>query len=220
MSGPAMGCADVEALAPELALGIVSGPERASALDHLANCPSCRRLLEELAPVADSVLLLAPEVEPSIGFESRVLAATAAPERRTDAPRRRQPLRVAAAAAALIVTAGVGLAAGLAIADDDPPVRTALAVSASGRATCRAFAFGDEQAWVFVDLQAPREWTADYTVEVTTAAGGSPATVGQFHLQGGHASLGATVDLPAARLRAVRVLDAAGALRYEAPFRS
>ena len=34
------------------------------------------------------------------------------------------------------------------------------------------------------------------------------------------AALGATVDVPASHLKAVRVLDASGALRYEAPFQT
>lgn len=215
-------CPDVEVLAPELALGIVSAGERASALTHLGQCRSCQRLVDELATVADDLLVLAPEAEPTIGFESRVLAATGAPiERRLDQKRGRPRLRLAVAAAALVIAAGVGLLAGLAAGPDSEvkdEVHTALAVSAGGRATCRAFAFGDPQAWVFVSLEAPREWTADYDVEVVTAAGGPPAPVGRLRLQGGHATLGATMDVPARSLRAIRVLDASGELRYEAAF--
>ncbi len=231
MSDLSGGCDQVEEVAPEIALGILSGSERAAALAHLGHCPSCRRLVEELTTSADSLLPLAPEAEPSIGFESRVLAATAtaaqAGERPAPAaagprhPRRRRSggLNVAVAAAIAVAAAAGGLVAGL-IAGDAPvtPVRTALAVSAGGKATCRAWAYGAEQAWVFISLEAPREWTADYTVEVTTAGGGTPAAVGHFRLQDGNASFGAKVDVPASQLRAVRVLDASGALRYEAPF--
>jgi hypothetical protein len=99
-------------------------------------------------------------------------------------------------------------------------VRTAVAVTAGGKSTCRAFAYGEKQAWVFVSLEAPKEWTADYTVEITTEGGGRAASVGHLRLQGGEGSLGTVVDVGASRLRAVRVLDASGALRYEAPFAS
>lgn len=230
--GPSPECPGVETLAPEIALGVVTGDERATALAHIGHCASCRRLVEELAAVADPLLLLAPEVDPSIGFESRVLAQTAeaaasAPPPPTLVPRRRPAARpsrrrrlglVAAAAAATLLVGAGGLLIGRALVADEPPVRTALAVSASGRATCRAFAYGEQEAWVFVNLEAPKEWTADYTVEITTEGGGTPATVGRFHLQDGSASFGAKVGVPASRLRAVRVLDASGALRYEAPF--
>lgn len=226
-------CPEVEALAAELALGSVSGAERASALSHLPRCPSCRRLVDELSGAADPLLLLAPELEPSIGFESRVLAATsAAGADRPDGPQpllrgddRSRPLgrigrigRVAVAAALVLLAGAAGLAVGRAIDDTPEGVRTALAVSASGRATCRAFAYGDREAWVFVTLEAPREWTADYRVEVTTDGGGTPATLGVLKLADGGGTLGATLDVPAHRLRAIRVFDGSGTLRYEAPF--
>lgn len=66
-------CERVRELLPELAVGVASGEERAQALAHLASCKECRRELEEMAQVADELLLLAPEREPSIGFETRVL---------------------------------------------------------------------------------------------------------------------------------------------------
>jgi len=228
-------CPEIEALAPELAVGVVSGPERASALAHLSQCPTCRRLVDELAITADPLLLLAPEMEPSIGFESRVLAATSAAGRDRTPPATpllpvragRRPGRfrsaipkVAAAAVIAVVAATGGLLLGRSSDSGGSPdvLRLAQAVSANGKATCRAFAYGDKQSWVFVSFEAPREWTAEYTVEITTLAGGSPAAVGHLRLQDGGGSLGTVVDVPAAQLRAIRVLDASGALRYEAPF--
>src|SRR5438874_2410749 len=90
-------CADVRELAPELALGIVGGPERAEALQHASECGPCRALVGELAEAADALTLLAAEAEPPPGFEERVLAALKAPQRRS---RRRAAVMVAAAAAA------------------------------------------------------------------------------------------------------------------------
>lgn len=67
-------CVAFRAVAPELALGIAVGDERAAALDHLARCPSCRRELDGLTRTVDSVLLHAPVAEPPSGFETQVLA--------------------------------------------------------------------------------------------------------------------------------------------------
>ena len=98
MSAPM--CGDVRELAPELALGIVGGPERADALQHASECGPCRALVGELAEAADALTLLAPESEPPPGFEERVLAALKAPRRRM---RRRAAVMVAAAAAAAAI---------------------------------------------------------------------------------------------------------------------
>ena len=76
-------------MAPELALGIVEGEERGRALEHLADCPDCRRRVEELSEVADELLLLAPYREPPPGFESRVLGEVLP----TPPKRRRRRLR-------------------------------------------------------------------------------------------------------------------------------
>src|SRR5829696_8003689 len=98
-------CEKVRELAPELALGIVEGEERGSALEHLADCPECRRRVEELAHVADQLLLLAPHREAPVGFESQVLRRvlpSPSPRRRR---RRRLALVLAPAAAALAAVA-------------------------------------------------------------------------------------------------------------------
>ena len=102
-------CEEFRELAPELALGIVEGEQRGRALEHLADCPDCRRRVEELSEVADGLLLAAPHREPPVGFESKVLSEVlpAPPKRRR---RRRLALVLtpaAAAAASVAVTLGI-----------------------------------------------------------------------------------------------------------------
>ena len=97
-------CEQVRELAPELALGIVEGEERGIALEHLADCPDCRRRVEELAEVADELLLLAPHAEVPVGFESRVLGRVL-PEPQPRRRRRRLAFVLAPAAAALAAAA-------------------------------------------------------------------------------------------------------------------
>jgi len=102
-----MGCEGTRDVAAELALGILDGEQRAQALRHVAECPDCRREVEELTSVADELLMLAPEREPPAGFESQVLARLQPPPAATR-PRRRTwrllaPLASATAAAAIAV---------------------------------------------------------------------------------------------------------------------
>lgn len=102
-------CEEFRELAPELAVGIVEGEERGRALEHLADCPDCRRRVEELSEVADGLLLATPHREPPVGFESKVLSEVlpAPPKRRR---RRRLALVLTPAAAALAsvaVTLGI-----------------------------------------------------------------------------------------------------------------
>jgi hypothetical protein len=108
-------CEETRRLASELALGIADGAERAHALDHLAGCAECRRAVAELSEVTDELLLRAPEHEPPVGFESRVLARLQPPRpvtRRRWWPRRvvftLAPAAVAAALAAGIVLGVTG----------------------------------------------------------------------------------------------------------------
>ena len=77
-----MSCERMRDLAPEIALGIADGEERAEALRHLSTCGECRRVVEQLSQVADELLVLAPVQEPPAGFESRVVEAMGLPEPR------------------------------------------------------------------------------------------------------------------------------------------
>ena len=65
-------CHETREMAADLALGIVYGEERGRALQHLADCPDCRAEVEKYSDLADELLLLAPQREAPVGFESRV----------------------------------------------------------------------------------------------------------------------------------------------------
>lgn len=93
-------CAQVRELAPELALGVLGGAERAEAIAHVNECARCQALVLELTEAADALPLLAPEAEPPAGFEHRVLARIHAGRRRS---RRRFVAAVAAVAAAVAI---------------------------------------------------------------------------------------------------------------------
>ncbi|HSB85149.1 MAG TPA: hypothetical protein VLD86_02515 [Ilumatobacteraceae bacterium] len=100
-----MNCEQLTDVAPELALGVLTGRERADAFAHLDRCGSCRQLVSSLSGVTDELLRgFAPSVEPPVGFETRVLQAM------TPRPRVRRRNAIAAFAAAACVALLVGIA--------------------------------------------------------------------------------------------------------------
>src|SRR5581483_11383801 len=210
-----MTCEQVREAAAELALGIVSGAERAAALEHLAACQTCRAEVEALADVADSLLLLAPQAEPPLGFETRVT------ERMVGAglgltsrgPRRRRLLTVMAVAAcvlgfaglyernrgtsldreyvnALRVLGGKALLAGR-LTDD------------SGKDAGEVFVYDGHPSWMYVYV-ADDKASGPMSVELQWAKG-APVTVAGLNVTKGHGSLGAPIQWRAGGLELVRV---------------
>jgi hypothetical protein len=164
-----MTCAELEDLAAELALGTVSGAERAQALDHLAKCASCRDMVDKLSRVADCMLLLAPVAEPPPGFESKVLARMGVrPATVTPLPRRRRTL-VGVAAVALVAALSGATAATLVDDERAPEIRTALAVDDEGRWTCRAVVYGADPTWLVVSLDRTDDLSTSFSVTSTTS---------------------------------------------------
>src|SRR5260370_809416 len=68
-----MSCAMLADVAAELALGVVTGRERADAIEHLDRCEACREDVRKLMATGDELLGLLPLAEPPAGFETRVL---------------------------------------------------------------------------------------------------------------------------------------------------
>ena len=231
-------CAAARDLAPDLALGLLPGAERARLLAHLAGCSSCEALVAELAEVADNLLLLAPGADPPPGFESAVLAridgaSSSAPVvpihpasagRSEPAGRHRRWVVLLAVAAALVLLGG--LAGGIALADREsgyPPVRqfegaslrSAPLVGSNQHQWGQVFLFNGKTSWVMVTMRwdVP-DGTFNLVVDRRT---GSPEWLTKLHLAGGEGSIGTTlVDAP--EVTAVQVFDAQGHLVCEAHF--
>ena len=89
-------CPEVRELAPELALGILGGAERAEVVLHVNGCARCQAYVSELTEAADAIPQLVPEHEPPAGFEQRVMQRLDEGRRRS---RRRWVASIAAAAA-------------------------------------------------------------------------------------------------------------------------
>ena len=224
MSTPSqLRCDEMEELAPELALGTLTGPERAEAVEHLASCPDCQRRVAELAEVVDSLLVVAPEDDPSPDLEARVLARTVGEQpvngvvREHRSPWRRRVLVGSIAAAVLAVLALTIAALVRDDGDEADTVRTAVATDDGGRSVCRAVINEVDPAWLFVSLDEPGEERAGYDVELRFDSG-ERARVGRIDVRGGHGELAVTLDLQGSRAHSVRLIGADGEFGYEAQF--
>jgi Putative zinc-finger len=204
------GCDEVRELAPELALGIASGEERARALEHLAVCPECRVLVEEMSDVSDELLLAAPALEPPVGFESRMID-------RFRARRRKPRLAMILAAAALLLAVGAG-GTYLALR---PDVRFAnhyrqVFAAAQGqyfassplysgdRPLGQAFAYQGSPSWVFVVLDGANT-ASRYKVKLVTR-NGTEIPLGSFTRTPGTTSWGKALPVDLRSVWTVRVV--------------
>jgi Putative zinc-finger len=107
------GCEEYGEELAELALGVLTGRDRARVLSHVESCPRCAEELEILSRTADSVVRAAPDMEPPLGFEVRLFERMGlpdvAPRRRRFRPSRWVPAVVGVAAAALALGLGLSL---------------------------------------------------------------------------------------------------------------
>ena len=74
-----MTCAELADVAAELALGVLTGRERAVAVAHLDRCDGCREYVRQLMATGEQLVELLPSAEPPAGFETRVLARLGLP---------------------------------------------------------------------------------------------------------------------------------------------
>lgn len=179
------GCAVRDAL-PELALGTLSGVERAVALAHVQGCPNCRAEVERLSSAADAVLLLAPELEPSPGFESRLFERMGVRTRRRRwlAPPRRAAQRAALVGGAALAALGLGLGLGLSGGGGLSATAPIEADLTSAHETVgEVYLTPGDPAWLFMSVDRLAA-TGLVTCRVTTTRG-TTLTVGTFWVQSG-----------------------------------
>ena len=214
-----MTCDETRALASELALGIADGAERAEALDHLAGCADCRRAVAELTEVTDELLLIAPEHEPPVGFESRVLARLdPQPVRRRPRRRRRALLMLAPAVASAALASVVVLG----VTRDDRQLagqyRQALSVAhgssfeaaplqgPAGTETGVVYAYRGSPSWVFVYL-SPNTGAPAYRAELVLRSG-ERVPLSSLRIDPASWSGGQTIDADLRDVASVRLVGA------------
>jgi Putative zinc-finger len=216
-----MTCEQTRALAPELALGIADGAERAEALEHLAGCAACRRAVAELSEVTDELLLRGPEGEPPVGFESRVLARLQ--PARPAARARRRPRRALLLLAPAAVAAALATVIVLGATSDDRRLageyREALAAAhgtsfeaarlrAPGRLRAGVvYAYRGSPSWIFVYLYRGHR-SERYRLELAMTSG-RRVRVPSLRIDGATGSGGRAVRVDLRRVASVLLIGTA-----------
>ena len=186
-SGATSGCAAVSDRLPELALGILSGTERADVLDHLDSCPSCRAESGEWAATVDVLPSLLAEAEPPAGFEARTLERLRADQARV--PRRSLTQRIFALAAVVAFVMVASIAAVRIIdardsSSSSTDVASASMIGHGGRRAGDAFVTSGGERYVFLSVDYG-VGTGRYRIEAVDAED-RVTPLGHVVVAGGH----------------------------------
>jgi hypothetical protein len=212
-------CERLRELAPELALGIADGEERAWALEHLAGCAACRAHLERLSGAADELVLLAPAAEPPPGFEGRVVERLAPAPSRPAWPRRLALPASAALAAAALAAFAVWSALGddrdladayrdtLEVADGEYIDASPLAAP-GGAEVGYVYGYQGRASWLIAVVYDGLD-DGHYRVQLV-GRDGERMPLRPLEIEGGRGSVGAVTPIPFDDVAAIRVLDDRG----------
>ena len=219
-----MDCDDLAEMAAELALGVLTGRERAQAIMHLDRCGTCRERVRDLALTEEELLGQLPGHEPPAGFETRVmgrLGLTGRPgftrrpgftgRHRRHPPGRPRWMLAAAAATIIAVAAGLGGWGMRGAAAASPPagtaaqsiLHTAALTTASHQAIGTIFLYNGRTGWLYMNIDiGSGNGTIICQLE---GRDGSVITIGSFRLTGGYGHWGSPEPLPPATVTGARL---------------
>jgi hypothetical protein len=213
----------------ELALGILTGRERALALAHVEGCPACHAEMERLSLAADALLEMVPAVEPPLGFEVRLMERlgeiSGTPRVARGWRRLRQPSHLLAGLL-LLVAVGAGLGGGwLARGGQHPSARrSAFGTAPGGRLESEPLVAGGRTlgnvavysgssghaSWLFMTLD-DGSWSGEATCQVRLADGAT-LPLGTFWLEKGYGAWGVTLPSGTGAIRSASVVSYQGVL--------
>jgi anti-sigma-K factor RskA len=209
-------CEQYQAELPELALGVLTGRDRARALAHVESCPRCAEELEQLSHAADAVVQAAPEAEPPMGFEVRLFERMGVADLRRPS-RLRSPRWVAGAlsAAAAVVALAVGLSLGL--SSTTPPTQSAAPphsvvsanlVETNGTVVGRVATHGGTHPWMWMMVV---DSSAQGTVKcIVVTSDGVSHQVGTFVAKKGYGAWVAPLTVNPKDIRSAEVVAPSG----------
>jgi hypothetical protein len=211
-------------LAPDLALGLLAEPDRADALAHARSCRSCREELTSLSSVVDELSLLAPAVEPPVGFEQRAVSALAsaveapAPDAvvvplRPRVIRRFGAGRWVGAAAAVVVALALGLGAGWQMGHHGasrPPEAVPVVhgeLADQGHPVGEVIAYGGPSPWLYMTVDVGH---MNGAVECVLDVGGHRVAMGSFGVTDGIGYWSTPLRQPVSGITGARLVQADG----------
>jgi hypothetical protein len=204
----------------EFAIGTLSGRSRSLVLDHLETCAHCDAELESLASVADTMLWLAPEAEPSLGFETRLIERYRSGDVRRQSTRRRRA-SVFAMAAVLVALAGFGVDAMVTThGATNTPSATVRPITgrltSDGRVVGQVTISSGSPSWMIMNVD---HGTLSGVVwcEVTLD-NGRTVNIGKFTLAHGYGSWIAPIKAAGLHVRSARLVNANGTVVAQATF--
>jgi hypothetical protein len=210
------GCEEYANELAELALGVLTGRERARVLSHVESCQGCADELELLSRVADTVVQAAPEMEPPLGFEVRLFEKMGV----TDVPPRRRRLRPSRWVPAVVGVAAAALALGLGLSltSSSPPTVTAqahgpqkvttAALVEKGETVGHVVTFGGDKPWMSMMLADSSARGKVSCVVVTSD--GVTHRVGTFVARDGYGAWIAPLHVDPADVRSAEVVSPSG----------
>ncbi len=229
-----MGCDEFADAAAELALGVLTGRDRAKAIAHLDHCDACLENVRQLTMKGEELLGLLPTSEPSPGFGTGVMERfgleSPSPRRgpvsrigRVRFPGRKSggrpgPVRVGRTrrmlTVAAILLAGVvsGLGGwGLRVATLSParsPLSSAALLTASRQTVGKIFFYDGTSRWIYMSVSmGPENGTVICQLETRD---GNFITVGSFWLTDGYASWSSADPVNIGPLAGARLISTDG----------
>jgi len=238
-----MGCAEFADVAAELALGVLTGRERARALAHLDWCEACRENVRQLTVTGEELVGLLPAIEPPAGFETRVMerlglaspAPAPAPARHLSLARRvgrklagwmgsagaGRPRRLLAAAAVAVAVIVAGLGGWDLHGATSTPLSSAAFVTASHQTVGKIYFYDSGSQWLYMSVNiGPGSGAAGNGTVVCQVEGpdGHVTTIGSFQLTGGYGYWGSPAPVTNGPLTGARLVTTTGAVLATATF--